>query len=486
MNRALVQHRTEVSSGKRFEFGKNWARFLRKLNDRRLALAEQSLKKMLDTERLDGKSFLDIGSGSGLFSLAARRLGARVHSFDYDPESVACTAELRRRYFPSADNWTVESGSALDRDYLARLGTFDIVYSWGVLHHTGDMWQALQNVKPLVADRGQLYIAIYNDLGDVTDSWAKVKRRYNALPRPLSFVYAIGIVAGEEWRALRHPIKWFENVRNYAETSTRGMNWWRDNIDWIGGLPYERASVEGVVDVFSNDGFALTGLVDRSGGYGCNEFLFERQGPPGTVIPTRLPGGLSFVRRYGRQVSGPYVETAEGYLGRIPGSPFRRRDAGFVLLKNRRLMGPVRLRQNDSVLVAPAGKRPDASDVFHIAEGFTRQPEHPFTFARGRMWIWPVPALACLADNVLEPPNSSPVFVFEDGVQLPWPRSLHVAIEHRGAGRFSHWGNELLFAPTDNANPNSAPARFTIVVATEDLTDDMYSRLRARAESGDG
>jgi 2-polyprenyl-3-methyl-5-hydroxy-6-metoxy-1,4-benzoquinol methylase len=109
---------------------------------------------MLKVERLDGKSFLDIGSGSGLFSLAARRLGARVHSFDYDQQSVACTAELRRRYFPSAGDWVVERGSALDRDYLARLGTFDVVYSWGVLHHTGDMWRALENVKPLVAERG--------------------------------------------------------------------------------------------------------------------------------------------------------------------------------------------------------------------------------------------------------------------------------------------------------------------------------------------
>src|SRR5687768_17002539 len=126
---------------------------------------------MLNVERLDGKSFLDIGSGSGLFSLAARRLGARVHSFDYDPQSVACTTELRRRYVPASADWIVERGSALDRDYLSTLGTFDVVYSWGVLHHTGSMWQALDNVKPLVAERGHLYIAIYNDLGEITDRW---------------------------------------------------------------------------------------------------------------------------------------------------------------------------------------------------------------------------------------------------------------------------------------------------------------------------
>ena len=128
---------------------------------------------MLKVERLDGKSFLDIGRGSGLFSLVARRLGARVHSFDYDPSRSRVQRNCRRRYFSSDGHWIVERGSALDRDYLARLGTFDVVYSWGVLHHTGAMWQALENVKPLVAEGGHLYIAIYNDLGEVTDSWGE-------------------------------------------------------------------------------------------------------------------------------------------------------------------------------------------------------------------------------------------------------------------------------------------------------------------------
>ena len=94
----------EVARGERFEFGKNWGRFLAVLNDERISEAEASLKSMLKVEGLTGKSFLDIGSGSGLFSLAARRLGARVHSFDYDPQSVACTAELKRRYFEGDEN----------------------------------------------------------------------------------------------------------------------------------------------------------------------------------------------------------------------------------------------------------------------------------------------------------------------------------------------------------------------------------------------
>jgi hypothetical protein len=148
-------------------------------------------------------------------------------------------------------------------------------------------------------------------------------------------------------------------------------------------------------------------------------------------------------------------------------------------------MGPVRLRGDDGVVVAPVGQHPAASDVFHIAEGIVRKPERPFTFARNRMWVWNVPALAYLADNVWDPPNNSPVFLFEDGVQLPWPHALHAEIEHRGAGRFSHWGNQLLFAPTDNADPNSRLASFSLVIATEGLPEDVYERLRGGI-SGNG
>ncbi|MCZ7622150.1 MAG: class I SAM-dependent methyltransferase [Candidatus Kuenenia sp.] len=146
----MDDHSMEIKKGERFEFGKNWRHFFACINEDRILEAKRSLKIMLNVEDLEGKSFLDIGSGSGLFSLAARRLGAHVHSFDYDPQSVACTHELKRRYFPNDSNWTIGEGSALDTNYLSSLGTFDVVYSWGVLHHTGAMWEALGNVASLV------------------------------------------------------------------------------------------------------------------------------------------------------------------------------------------------------------------------------------------------------------------------------------------------------------------------------------------------
>src|SRR5215813_4661452 len=105
-------------SGERFDFGRNWSHFLDLLTEERILAAESSLTTMLETSTLAGKSFLDVGSGSGLFSLAARRLGARVHALDCDPQSVRCTMELRRRYFPDDPQWTVEEASALDKSHL--------------------------------------------------------------------------------------------------------------------------------------------------------------------------------------------------------------------------------------------------------------------------------------------------------------------------------------------------------------------------------
>lgn len=276
----ISSHASEVSSGERFEFGKNWTRFLALLNEKRIVEAENSLKRMLGVESLSGKSFLDIGSGSGLFSLAARRLGARVHSFDFDPHSVACTTELRRRFFPGDGDWTIEEESALNEDYLKSLGEFDVVYSWGVLHHTGQMWRALENAHLPVAPNGKLFIAIYNDMGSQSTRWRWIKRTYNELPKLLRTPFTLLAIAPDEGKALLRSLVTLR-PQNYLRTWTnydqaRGMSHWRDVVDWVGGYPYEVAQPEEIFDFYRDRGFTLLKLRSGGVGLGCNEFVFVR------------------------------------------------------------------------------------------------------------------------------------------------------------------------------------------------------------------
>jgi SAM-dependent methyltransferase len=275
----MTIHAAEIAKGDRFEFGANWARYLSVLDDRRIALAEQSLIAMLDVKSLQGNRFLDIGSGSGLFSLAARRLGAAVHSFDYDPESVACTEELKRRYFVGDGQWTVEQASVLDRNYLGKLGSFDIVYSWGVLHHTGSMWEALENAGQLVNVGGSLFIAIYNHQGRMSAIWTRVKQAYNRLPRHLRWLVLFPAVV-RLWgpTSVRDILrgKPFYSWRHYSEEGVRGMSPWRDVVDWVGGYPFEVARPEEIFHFYRERGFVLQHMVTCGGGLGCNEFIFKR------------------------------------------------------------------------------------------------------------------------------------------------------------------------------------------------------------------
>ncbi len=279
MNRSLNGDLKLTAQEKRFEFGANWMRFLSVLNENRILQAENSLKQMVEIVDLNGKSFVDIGSGSGLFSLAARRLGAKVHSLDYDPISVACTLELKRRYFPNDGGWTIEQGDVLNEDYIKSLGQFDVVYSWGVLHHTGAMWRALENVIPLVAQEGKLAISIYNDQGKNSLRWGALKKFYGGSSRPvrMSIVLAVGA-----FRCLslsfNRLIK-FENPLPFREWADgkkdRGMSVWHDLVDWVGGYPFEVAKPERIFDFYREKGFRLIRL--KTSWCGCNEFVFVRE-----------------------------------------------------------------------------------------------------------------------------------------------------------------------------------------------------------------
>ncbi len=267
----------EIRHGDRFEFGSNWRSFIALVDDTRIEAATRSLVAALGTAALPGRSFLDVGCGSGLFSLAAHRLGARVHSFDFDPESVAAAAELRARFAPGAD-WTIEQGSILDEPYVAGLGRFDVVYAWGVLHHTGRLWDALRAATGLVAPGGLLYVSIYNDQGRASRVWWRVKRRYNASGPVTRALIVAGCRAYlYRWRPVARAVRLLRGRSGAPVRSpARGMSARHDLIDWVGGFPFEVARPEAVFSFVHSRGFELRHLRTCGGGLGCNEYVFER------------------------------------------------------------------------------------------------------------------------------------------------------------------------------------------------------------------
>lgn len=268
--------KTELSE-KRFEFGKNWKKFLSKLNNERIKESEKSLLEKLKVENLRNKSFIDIGSGSGLFSLAAKNLGASVTSFDFDTDSVLCTKTLKSKFHNDDGNWKILQGSILDKDFIKSLNIYDVVYSWGVLHHTGKMWVAIDNCLKLVNKEGVLFISIYNDQGLKSHIWWTIKWIYNSLPNILKkpFGYSTGFFV-IILMVIKYLLKFKPMVIvNDIIKQRRGMNLLNNIIDWYGGFPYEFADYNYLIDYIENKGFKLENGV-RSKSLGCHELIFKK------------------------------------------------------------------------------------------------------------------------------------------------------------------------------------------------------------------
>lgn len=279
MAQELYEH--SYRSERHFSFGQNWKEFLESFNERKLEEAMRSLTEFLGgKEALQGKTFVDVGCGSGLFSLAAFRLGAaRVVSVDIDESSVWCAKHLRGLEGEPAE-WEILTGSALDPDFIGNLGRFDIVYSWGVLHHTGDMWKAIENVIRLVASGGRFYIAIYNDNPHLLEGssafWVKAKYLYNRAPTLLKRGWEAVYTAYYKLGLRAHGIDPEKYINAYD--SLRGMSFATDIRDWIGGYPYEYARTHEMRAFFWQRGFrCIKEVAARS--IGCNEFLFTLEEP---------------------------------------------------------------------------------------------------------------------------------------------------------------------------------------------------------------
>lgn len=262
----------------RFTFGKNWMDFIKKnFDEARVEISQHHLLDFLGTKDLRGKYFLDIGCGSGLHSLAALRAGAaRIVSFDYDQDSVR-TTNMLKVLADSPATWAVTQGSALDKDFMATLDKGDIVYSWGVLHHTGALWTALQNAASLMKDDGCLYIALYDPthMQPSAEFWVEIKKKYNRRSwigkKYMEWWYVWRFIMQKNPRNLGLYLKF---KRNYLRSAGRGMSMHTDIRDWLGGWPFEYAT-PAEVDEFCCERLGLK-QVRLATGQACAEYLYVK------------------------------------------------------------------------------------------------------------------------------------------------------------------------------------------------------------------
>jgi len=254
-----------------FEFGKNWASFSELLNPERVDQAQDSLKNLLGTADLRGKTFLDIGCGSGLFSIAAVRMGATVLGIDLDPISIETSQQNAQNWLKDPSKVSFQAASVLDSAQLDKLDYFDIVYSWGVLHHTGNMKQALKNAAKRVKPGGSFIISIYNR-HFTSPIWALIKKTYNGLPdfgqRALIWLFTPVIFFA----------KWIVTRKNLLEMHGRGMDFMHNVIDWLGGYPYEYASVSEIQTILESLGGNTVRVIPTQVPTGCNEFVCQMEG----------------------------------------------------------------------------------------------------------------------------------------------------------------------------------------------------------------
>jgi len=254
-----------------FKFGQNWASFSRQLDEARIEEATRSLTSLFGEKVLEGKSFLDIGCGSGLFSIAAARLGARpIAGIDVDQVSVDTSRTNFSSWSGGKQTASFQQVSVLDAEPLKRLGIFDVVYSWGVLHHTGAMAQAIRNAASCVRPGGFLMIAIYNRHWS-SPIWKRIKWLYNKAggfgQKALIWIFMPVIFAA----------KWLVTFKNPFKMK-RGMDFMHNVIDWVGGYPYEYAGVDEMTAQLKALGFEVLTVRPAGVPTGCNEFVCRLKG----------------------------------------------------------------------------------------------------------------------------------------------------------------------------------------------------------------
>lgn len=256
-----------------FSFGQNWLEYNQNwLTEEKLNQAKEHFDKLCGGIDFTNKKFLDVGFGQGLTLFLASQKQAQCQGIDIDPKNITAFEVAKKKLGSVEKNLApiqVQVASILDAQFVTQNHeAFDIVYAWGSLHHTGQMYPALKNCLSLLKPGGYFVCAIYNRHWS-SGTWHWIKKNYNRSPHWLKKL-AIGLLIPPIFLA-----KWLVTFKNPLKMK-RGMSFYYDVIDWVGGYPYEYASAEEMFAFFKKNSLKKIRWQKANVPTGCHEYVFQK------------------------------------------------------------------------------------------------------------------------------------------------------------------------------------------------------------------
>jgi SAM-dependent methyltransferase len=237
-----------------------------------------------------GRRVLDAGCGRGRWTRALLELGAHVTAVDYSDAGLAQTRAL----CGPTPNLVTSRVDLLNPPPELRSQRFDLVFSYGVLHHTGDTWKALANVSSLVAEGGALFLYLYG-----VGSWSAAKEKELASVR-------------EELAPMAFEAKIAELRRRFPADDPHQL------FDLMSPLINDRLEFEAVADRLRRAGFArVDRTVDSSEIYARS----TRPGFPGAFLLKPAAGNDTIAaeisRRHAQRLGAAFEDSLRVALAQV-------------------------------------------------------------------------------------------------------------------------------------------------------------------------
>jgi len=124
-------------------------------------LVEPHIPAFAEFERWNGKRVLEVGCGIGTDSINFARAGAQLTAVELSSESLRI-AEQRADVMGVADRIRFVQANAEELRSALDHEPFDLVYSFGVIHHTPHPERALAEMRALTAPGGTLKLMVYH------------------------------------------------------------------------------------------------------------------------------------------------------------------------------------------------------------------------------------------------------------------------------------------------------------------------------------